>query len=59
MTYEEKVTLLRLFADRVENECYVAFEGTTPILIEDLVEKVYTTMLEEMYQLNNKDEEIS
>ena len=24
MTYEEKVTLLRIFADRVENECYVA-----------------------------------
>lgn len=47
MTYEEKVTLLRLFADRVETECSVAFEGLTLSLIEDLVEKVYTTMLEE------------
>ena len=49
MTYEEKVTLLRLSADRVENECYVAFEGTTPSIIEDLVEKVYITMLEEIH----------
>lgn len=49
MTYKEMMTLLRLFADRVENECYVAFEGTIPSLIEDLVEKVYTTMLEEIH----------
>ena len=47
MTYEEKVTLLRIFADRVENECYVAFEELIPSLIEDIVEKVYDQMIHE------------
>ena len=47
MTYEEKVTLLRIFADRVENECYAAFEEMIPCLIEDIVEKVYDQMIHE------------
>lgn len=47
MTYEEKVTLLRIFADRVESECYVAFEEIIPGLIEDIVEKVYDQMIHE------------
>ena len=47
MTYEEKVTLLRIFADRVESECYVAFEELIPSLIEDIVEKVYDQMIHE------------
>lgn len=47
MTYKQKVTLLRLFADKIETECSVAFKGFISNLIGDLVEKVYTTMLEE------------
>ena len=52
MTYKKKVTLLRLFADKIETECSVALKGFISSLIGDLIEEVYTTRLEKLEEDN-------